>query len=182
MGSVFSGSGAANIFVNVIDLDTEFVSNIKIYSGISGSGTTPTIIASITNSDVYEFKDSIYNSKEHYYYAVITQADGDEMITSPIWYSSLNAATNDLPHNSDIFNIYPNPSSGIINIKIKENQANDISISICNILGEKVSENEIQNPPSENISFDLSGYPNGVYFVKIQYGTQNIVQKFSLLK
>ena len=63
----------------------------------------------------------------------------------------------------DEITISPNPTTGIITISnVIENM---LSITILNVLGQKVIENE--NPRSSTLTFDLSKYPPGVYYAQI---------------
>ena len=57
--------------------------------------------------------------------------------------------------------VYPNPTSGIVNIKAEGIQ----NISVYNVLGEKVFE----TPAScDSFEYDLSNHGNGVYLVRIE--------------
>ena len=86
MGTVNTTLLNSSIAVNVSDIDpTDAVSNIKIYYGIPGSGALPTVLGSNTNSGSFVFTHPTNNSDKYYYYAKITQADGDIIWTAPIW-------------------------------------------------------------------------------------------------
>jgi len=63
------------------------------------------------------------------------------------------------------FSIYPNPSNGIVHIKL-EDFVNDIKISIINMFGQTVRTFNIKN--SDFIEFDLSELTTGMYFIKSQ--------------
>ena len=69
-------------------------------------------------------------------------------------------------------NIYPNPSDGIINIEI-ENLNNTI-IEIYNVSGRLASSKEI-NSKVERI--DISGFPKGIYVVKVMHDSAINVSK-----
>jgi PKD repeat protein len=66
-------------------------------------------------------------------------------------------------NNSDVFLIYPNPSTGIINIQFPNNVYSG-NISIFNYLGEVINTvSNINN--STKINIDLSNLPNGMYCI-----------------
>ncbi len=93
IGSIITHSGTPTLSITVTDPDaSESVSSIAIYGGVSGSGTNPTVLTSVTNSAslVYTHAAAANNSK-YYYYVLITQADGDKIWTSPIWYNRNDA-------------------------------------------------------------------------------------------
>jgi len=67
---------------------------------------------------------------------------------------------------------YPNPTQGIINVRSDETIE---QILVRNLLGEL-----IQTPTSNTI--DISGYPNGVYFIEVLTQTGEIKKKVILSK
>jgi hypothetical protein len=93
MGSVFQHAGSPTIKVNITDADVETTSSIQIYYGVPGSGTTCTVLGSNSGSSTYSITPTITNGSTYYYYAKITQSDGDVIWTSPIWYTRNDAAT-----------------------------------------------------------------------------------------
>ncbi|MFA4852515.1 MAG: zinc-dependent metalloprotease, partial [Bacteroidales bacterium] len=78
--------------------------------------------------------------------------------------------------------IYPNPSNGLVNVKFTLSDASDVVISASNILGDEIAKIEKQNVSSVDIPINLANQSAGIYFVKIQTGTQIITQKVSLIK
>jgi len=75
----------------------------------------------------------------------------------------------------DNISIYPNPSTGILNIKTDR----EISVSVTNIMGKTIISNQqILN----NHTLDLSSYANGVYLLKINDGNKTGVKKIILSK
>ena len=68
----------------------------------------------------------------------------------------------DACNESNRINIYPNPSRDIINVQT-ENINNEI-IEIYNVSGRLVYSREVNKNPT---TIDMSGYPKGLYFVKV---------------
>lgn len=98
MGSIVTQTGAATINVSITDPDiSEAVSSIAVYYGTPGSGSNPTILNSVTNSSLLSYTHTLANNATCYYYLKITQADGDVIWTSPIWYTRNDAITNSPP-------------------------------------------------------------------------------------
>lgn len=92
MGSTTTIAGTPTINVSVSDDDGESVSSIAILSGVPGSGTSPTTIASNSNSSTLTYTDNtLSNLSTKYYYVLVTQADGHRAWTSPIWYTRNDA-------------------------------------------------------------------------------------------
>ena len=72
-------------------------------------------------------------------------------------------------------NIYPNPSSGKINIKAGIFNGTAFKVTIFNAKGESVVS-EFYNNINSDLSFDLSKQSKGVYFIEISDG-KNIYRK-----
>ncbi|MEJ7610210.1 MAG: T9SS type A sorting domain-containing protein [Ferruginibacter sp.] len=86
MGTVNTTLLNSSLNVSVTDIDpTDVVSNIKIYYGIPGSGALPTLLGSNSGSGTFAFTHSTNNNDKFYYYAKITQNDGDIIWTAPVW-------------------------------------------------------------------------------------------------
>ncbi|MFY9308239.1 MAG: T9SS type A sorting domain-containing protein [Bacteroidia bacterium] len=98
MGSIFAQTGSPTINVSITDPDiSETISSIKIYYGIPGSGTAPTILNTTNNSSTLSYAHTIANNATYYYYLRIAQADGNIIWTSPIWYTRNDSITNSPP-------------------------------------------------------------------------------------
>ena len=98
MGSIFVQTGSPTINVSITDPDiSETISSIKIYYGIPGSGTAPTILNTTNNSSTLSYAHTIANNATYYYYLRIAQADGNIIWTSPIWYTRNDSITNSPP-------------------------------------------------------------------------------------
>jgi len=98
MGSILEHSGNPTIFIDCIDLDlSETVSAIYIYHGVPGSVQQATLLTQINGLSMATYTDTLLNGETYYYYARIVQADGDEIFTSPIWYTRNDASTEVLP-------------------------------------------------------------------------------------
>lgn len=91
LGSIYTGIGTPTLSVSVADDDGESVSFIDVYSGVPGSGVLATKLTTATNSTTLTFTHNIANLSSYYYYLVITQPDGNKIITSPIWYTRNDA-------------------------------------------------------------------------------------------
>ncbi len=80
--------------------------------------------------------------------------------------------------------IYPNPTTGIINLDIQEiiSVTNDITIKIYDEHGTQIKD-VCKNDCSEKwSSFDMSEYNNGLYFIKVQTPEDLHIDKFILMK
>jgi hypothetical protein len=73
-------------------------------------------------------------------------------------------------------NVYPNPTKGNLSVNLPANSGKGITISVTNAIGKVVLQNKVVDS-STGLDLDLSGFDNGVYFVKvIGNGFQNTVK------
>ena len=89
----------------------------------------------------------------------------------------------DFPNTIDYYNnedisVYPNPTNGIINLKINDPNLNDVSIEITDIMGRTINKftEDCHNAVCEE-TIDLSNLTNGIYFLKLSNNT-----KYSIIK
>lgn len=85
MGSIASDTGAASILLQVND--NEPVSTVKIWYGIPGNGIAPAVLTQVTGNSTVSFTHVLPATTTYYYFAEITQADGDVIWTAPVWYT-----------------------------------------------------------------------------------------------
>ena len=145
MGSIFTRSGSAAISITVTDPDGEATSAIAIYSGVPGSGTAPTVLTSNTNSNTLTFTHNLANLATNYYYAQITQADGNVIWTSPIWYKRDNAITATLPVAAFTTSAIGTVCAGT-SITLTDNSTNSPTSWLWNMPGATPSIATTQNP------------------------------------
>jgi hypothetical protein len=160
MGSIITHSGTPTLSISITDPDVaETVSSIVVYSGVPGSGVNPTALTSVsgTNTLVYTHSAAANNSK-YYYYLLITQADGNKIWTSPIWYNRNDAYIVTTP----VANFTESTSKFCINqpVLFSDASTNTPTTWTWTAAGANPSVSYIQNP---NITFTTSG----VYTVKL---------------
>ena len=99
MGSIMTHSGTPTLSVTITDPDVaESVSSIVVYYGVPGSGTICTALTTVTNTANLTYTHAAaVNLSKYYYYLEITQADGDIIWTSPIWYNRNDAVVTAVP-------------------------------------------------------------------------------------
>jgi hypothetical protein len=69
--------------------------------------------------------------------------------------------------------IYPQPSNGIINIKLSETQNENPIVAVFDLLGNKVAEIEAEHVNGNVYVINLEDKKAGYYFLKIQ--TDNVL-------
>ena len=109
MGSILSGAPAAALTVTYADADNEPAASITLMQGVPGSRALPTSVATTTGGAALSFTDPA-TSGAAYYYAVIVQADGDRIVTSPIWYTRSAALAAQSADALLQLAVFPNPA------------------------------------------------------------------------
>ena len=66
------------------------------------------------------------------------------------------------------FELYPNPSSGMVYIKLIQGPSSSNTVSLFDINGRLIETKELFDPVTGETFIDLTNYPKGVYFVRIQ--------------
>ena len=94
----------------------------------------------------------------------------------------LNCATTYIKENElDNINIYPNPSTGILNLSFRSENTQNLSVRILNIIGEEiVIDDLVQFTGNYNKQFGLRKYFKGIYFLEIKSESIVFNKKFIL--
>lgn len=79
----------------------------------------------------------------------------------------------------DNFSIYPNPSTGVYNLKFNPESSELIKISLYDIRGRLISENSYQNIPETTFKnqLDYSSFDSGIYFIIVENGGKKVTKK-----
>lgn len=101
----------------------------------------------------------------------VTTVDGNAQ-PGVLRYQPVSIPTDIKENHLKAATVYPNPSNGKFIIKNYEGSGANSNLEIFNVLGEKINYTEIRSQSSDAI--DISGYPKGIYIVKI-YSEQNML-------
>lgn len=112
---------------------------------------------------------SYFPTEDGAYTVVVTNEDG-----------CIGEATYDVEYtgvkelSSNTFNIYPNPTNGIITIELGEDINQNTDILIYDIAGHVAYRGQVD---SYSQHIDLTDLSSGVYFVKVDFATKSISKK-----
>jgi hypothetical protein len=113
MGTIFSGAIPATVQVNYSDPDAEAITSLTLMSGVPGSGSAPVAVATAAaGATALSYTDNRVAGLLAYYYAVIVQADGDRIVTSPIWYARQVVTAMSIGLDPLALTVFPNPTAG----------------------------------------------------------------------
>ncbi|NJM78894.1 MAG: T9SS type A sorting domain-containing protein [Flavobacterium sp.] len=75
------------------------------------------------------------------------------------------------------FSIFPNPNNGSFNVNFVSNSSNKVKISVFDIGGRSIFEDNFQNNGIFNQNIQLNNIQSGVYLVTVQDGDKKEVKK-----
>lgn len=170
MGDSLSGSNDPTFSVIHNDGDGESTDSIFIWSGLTGSGITCREVASVKNSNTLIFTHHNLRPSDtaYYYFAEIIQADGDRIMTSPIWYTKRLYAGIQEQSKTVSFIMFPNPATSKLSLSTGLSSA--YSVEIWDVSGKKVYTENFSAPDVSISTRDLS---KGFYIVKVIDGDRS---------
>jgi len=102
-------------------------------------------------------------------YSLVVRAKGNETCNNGHISNSASCSiiTGDISYerDKDYFLVFPNPSTGIFNLWSNQNEYHKIDYLVFNLLGRLIWENSSNQ---NKVSIDLSGFDNGVYYLKVK--------------
>ncbi|MBN2235957.1 MAG: T9SS type A sorting domain-containing protein [Bacteroidales bacterium] len=115
------------------------------------------------------------------YQAVLWTADPSETpsLQEVRLQASISLGTSELEKTFE-FNLFPNPSNGLIQIERNSSLSDDFSIEVYNYVGKLMFSKEIQH--SNLLELDLSNLPNGLYLIRFKQKDKQITQKLEIAK
>lgn len=122
----------------------------------------------------YECDDAVDEAGLYFYrikafYQNDCESDYVQIEVEVIDYTEVNE---DLANN---VSIYPNPTSGMVNIKAEAMQ----QVSVVNMMGQVVMT---QSVDADDVMIDMSAFENGMYLVNIMTENGNILKRINVLR
>ena len=110
MGSILRDPAAAALTVTYADNDNEPATTITLMRGEPGSGTNAVqVAAAAAGAAALSYTDPM-TAGSAYYYALVTQADGDRLVSSPIWYTRAASLATPPAAAALQLDVFPNPA------------------------------------------------------------------------
>jgi hypothetical protein len=91
MGERFTNSGSLNLVTNFASTGGKAVSTVQLYEGVPGRNGTVTLLSSTANTTITPALG------EHFYYAKVTQTDGNILWSAPVWVTQSNSSDTTAP-------------------------------------------------------------------------------------
>ncbi|WP_046245427.1 CehA/McbA family metallohydrolase [Hymenobacter terrenus] len=171
MGSIYADQAPAVMTVSVSDADNEPVSSVQVLRGEPGSGTRPVVVASAAaGATALSYVDPQGVNTTAYYYAVVAQADGDSIVTSPIWYTR-RLITATTPGAEELaLAVFPNPTAGTATLSYYLPKGDVVRAEVYDAVGRQVvslaaGERQVAGPHT----LAVPALVPGLYTVRLAY-------------
>lgn len=170
-------NSSVNTVIGTFSTEDEDSGDVHTYSLTSGDGTNDAGNSSfvisdneLQNAEVFDFE-----SQDEYYIFVETN-DGNGGSFSKAFIVTVNDVTKvgiqDL--SADDIKVFPNPTSGNVNIDFSDKDFDEIQIKIINSNGQVIYKNKTKQP---KFNIDLSANPTGLYYLLIESDHYSGIQK-----
>ena len=115
---------------------------------------------------------------------IVSDPAGNEVVTSMHKFD-YQAENISLPNRPEIQKLYPNPFNPSLSISFSLPSESDVTVAVYNMLGEKVVtllNNSYTSSGYHSLSWDATGFPSGMYFIKVQTPSIIDTKKAFLIK
>lgn len=96
----------------------------------------------------------------------------------PLWMYNCIVNIDEATKNTIDINLFPNPSSGKVDISLKLESACEVKIDVYNVIGQKLKHISYTGSPGQNtMPLDMKSCESGIYFVRIKAGNTESTKK-----
>lgn len=124
-------------------------------------GQTDTPRAHLGSMSYYEYEHYDARPGRNYYRIRVEMPDGE------VFYSEIGEAI--IYMDSKVAMLYPNPVSHTLTLEVFESFDSDVQIDVLNVYG-ALMWSQAMPADTKRVEIDMSGYPDGAYFLKLRYG------------
>jgi glucose/arabinose dehydrogenase len=128
----------------------------------------------IADADQSTFNISHTASADQGMYSVLVSSVNGSVLSNVAALIVNNATAVTDPIKNNLFHVFPNPSSGKVNVSMAAKGSDLIEVSVRNGQGEELSKQQVSSNAAE---VDLSAYPNGLYFLQVEGYSAKIIKQ-----
>lgn len=88
----------------------------------------------------------------------------------------------DVEELSNAIAVFPNPSTGLVNMKFNMASVSNLTVTVVNVLGAKVGSYTVKGASNGTVVLDMNSYANGIYMLQIASEKATISKKVVLNK
>ncbi len=172
IGSILRDPAAAAITVAYADPDNERATSITLMRGVPGSGIPAVPVATAAaGATALSYTDPA-TAGTAYYYVLVTQADGDRIVGSPIWYNRA-AGLATVPAAPTLqLDVFPNPADPAqpVTLSYFLPAATPLTADVLDALGRSVltlSASQFQPAGPHTLTVPTNTLPPGLYTIRV---------------
>ena len=90
------------------------------------------------------------------------------------------AGVNDITNFDGLLSAYPNPSAGIVNLKLTAAQPENVQVSVYDMLGKLIYHTQINGNDMQVNELNLLNQPKGFYILKVQTSEKSSSKKLQI--
>lgn len=79
-------------------------------------------------------------------------------------------------------NVYPNPNSGLFNLKLEFTETQNVEISLFSSIGQLIEMRQIDNVDAQVETFNMSSEAEGVYFIRVKTNNGTVTKRMTITK
>jgi PKD repeat protein len=79
-----------------------------------------------------------------------------------------------------LMSVYPNPSTGLFNLRLSGVQAGDVKVTVVDMLGKEITSLTIKGNDLHTQELNLNAQPKGIYFLRVQSGDNVYAKKLQV--
>ncbi|NTW32328.1 MAG: T9SS type A sorting domain-containing protein [Bacteroidetes bacterium] len=166
-----------------------------IFTKSADGGTTWDLGTDLNSSPIHDFEECVFASLSptmpdgnlHLIYqgdeepGLAERGDEDAYGTNNFYYLSFptNVGINEITQSISNVNVYPNPATDFTYVNLTLSQAQDVSIFVSNMLGQKIYSNVYGKLSAGNhtLSVEAGKFSPGIYFYTIKTDNSSISRK-----
>jgi PKD repeat protein len=90
------------------------------------------------------------------------------------------AGVDDVMNIDKLMSVYPNPSNGVIHMRLADKQAEDVTVIVYDMLGKAIHTQKLNGNNLQVQELNLSEKPKGFYLLRVQTGDQVYSRKIQI--
>ena len=154
--------------------DPAFITDVRIDTILHPTTTHDTVFFSVTHNLV---KETMY-----YWRVRACNTRYNSNWKDSHFTTGVNLNVTDFSLENNLF-VYPNPCKERLNVQINTQHSMEYNIVVNNIIGQTVlSKTGALGSGKTTIPFNMNELNNGIYFISVQTGNQNVTRKVILEK
>ena len=80
----------------------------------------------------------------------------------------LKTSTDDVALPESVLKVYPSPANQSVNFDLNFEKATNISVAVVDLTGKVLTMEDINGVTTRTLNYDVTGYPSGIYLIRVE--------------